>query len=43
VLINSNLHFHDAETRSYRDLLFSGSAWLTAGIADGDSAMSVRL
>jgi hypothetical protein len=43
VLINSNLHFRDAETRSYRDLLFSGGAWLTAAIADGDSAVCARL
>jgi predicted O-methyltransferase YrrM len=43
VLISSNLHFRDAETRCYRDLLFSGGAWLTAAIADGDTAMSIRL
>jgi predicted O-methyltransferase YrrM len=43
VLISSNLHFRDAETRAYRDLLFDGGAWLTAAIADGDTAMSVRL
>ena len=43
VLISSNLHFRDAETRAYRDLLFAGGAWLTAAIADGDTAMSVRL
>jgi hypothetical protein len=43
VLISSNLHFRDAETRSYRNLLFSGGAWLTAAIADGDTALSVRL
>ena len=43
VLISSNLHFRDAETRGYRDLLFAGGAWLTAAIADGDTAMSVRL
>jgi len=43
VLISSNSHFRDAETRSYRNLLFSGGAWLTAAIADGDTALSVRL
>jgi hypothetical protein len=43
VLISSNLHFRDADTRAYRDLLFDGGAWLTAPIADGDTAMSVRL
>ena len=43
VLISSNLHFRDAETRAYRDLLFDGGAWLTAAIADGDTVMSVRL
>ena len=43
VLISSNLHFRDAETRAYRDLLFDSGAWLTAAIADGDTAMSVRL
>jgi hypothetical protein len=43
VLIGSNLHFRDAETRSYRDLPFSGGAWLTAAIADGDTAVSARL
>ena len=43
VLISSNLHFRDAETRAYRDLLFAGGGWLTAAIADGDTAMSVRL
>ena len=43
VLISSNLHFRDAETRAYRDLLFAGGAWLTAAIAGGDTAMSVRL
>ena len=43
VLISSNLHFRDAETRGYRDLLFAGGAWLTAAIADGDTALSVRL
>ena len=43
VLISSNLHFRDAETRAYRELLFDGGAWLTAAIADGDTAMSVRL
>jgi hypothetical protein len=43
VLISSNLHFRDAETRAYRDLLFDGDAWLSAPIADGDTAMSVRL
>jgi predicted O-methyltransferase YrrM len=43
VLISSNLHFRDADTRAYRDLLFEGGAWLTAAIADGDTAMSVRL
>src|SRR5262245_50153357 len=43
VLISSNLHFRDAETRAYCDLLFAGGAWLTAAIADGDTAMSVRL
>jgi predicted O-methyltransferase YrrM len=43
VLISSNLHFRDAETRAYRELLFAGGAWLTAAIADGDTAMSVRL
>ena len=43
VLISSNLHFREAETRAYRDLLFAGGAWLTAAIADGDTAMSVRL
>src|SRR5262245_18682054 len=43
VLISSNLHFRDAETRSYRDLLFSGDAWLTGAIADGDTAISIRL
>jgi predicted O-methyltransferase YrrM len=42
VLISSNLHFRDAETRAYRELLFDGGAWLTAAIADGDTAMSVR-
>src|SRR5262249_37155575 len=40
---SSNLHFRDAETRAYRHLLFAGDAWLTAAIADGDTAMSVRL
>ena len=43
VLISSNLHFRDGETRAYRDLIFGGKAWLTAAIADGDTAMSVRL
>jgi predicted O-methyltransferase YrrM len=43
VLISSNLHFRDAETRAYRELLFDGGAWLTAAIADGDTAMSVRV
>jgi predicted O-methyltransferase YrrM len=43
VLISSNLHFRDAETRAYRELLFADGAWLTAAIADGDTAMSVRL
>jgi hypothetical protein len=43
VLISSNLHFRDAETHSYRDLLFSGDAWLTGAIADGDTAISVWL
>jgi predicted O-methyltransferase YrrM len=43
VLISSNLHFRDADTRAYRDLLFDGGAWLTAALADGDTAMSVRL
>jgi predicted O-methyltransferase YrrM len=43
VLISSNLHFCDAETRAYRNLLFDGGAWLSAAIADGDTAMSVRL
>ncbi|MBV8108190.1 MAG: hypothetical protein JO012_00330 [Hyphomicrobiales bacterium] len=43
VLISSNLHLRGAETRAYRDLLFAGGAWLTAAIADGDTAMSVRL
>jgi hypothetical protein len=43
VLISSNLHFRDVETHSYRDLLFSGDAWLTGAIADGDTAISVRL
>jgi predicted O-methyltransferase YrrM len=43
VLISSNLHFLDAETRAYRDLLFGGGQWLTAAISDGDTAMSVRL
>ncbi|MGA7490172.1 MAG: class I SAM-dependent methyltransferase [Xanthobacteraceae bacterium] len=43
VLISSNLHFRDAEARAYRELLFAGGAWLTAAIADGDTAMSVRL
>jgi predicted O-methyltransferase YrrM len=43
VLISSNLHFRDADTRAYRDLLFGGGGWLTAAIADGDTAMSVRL
>jgi predicted O-methyltransferase YrrM len=43
VLISSNLHFRDAETRAYRDLLFDGGGWLSAPIADGDTAMSVRL
>jgi predicted O-methyltransferase YrrM len=43
VLISSNLHFRDAETRAYRDLLFGGGQWLTTAIADGDTAMSVRL
>ena len=43
VLISSNLHFRDAETRAYRHLLFAGDAWLTAAIADGDTAVSVRL
>jgi predicted O-methyltransferase YrrM len=43
VLISSNLHFRDAETRAYRDLLFGGGEWLTAAISDGDTAMSVRL
>jgi predicted O-methyltransferase YrrM len=43
VLISSNLHFHDAQTRAYRDLLLEGRAWLTAAIADGDTAMSVKL
>jgi len=42
-LISSNLHFRDAETRAYRDLLFAGGAWLMAAIADGGTAMSVRL
>jgi predicted O-methyltransferase YrrM len=42
VLISSNLHFRDAETRAYRDLIFAGKAWLTAAIADGDTALSVR-
>jgi len=37
------IRFRDAETRAYRDLLFAGGAWLTAAIADGDTAMSVRL
>jgi predicted O-methyltransferase YrrM len=43
VLISSNLHFRDAETRAYRDLLFDGGGWLTAAIAEGDTAVSVRL
>src|SRR5262249_61561049 len=43
VLISSNLHFRDAETRAYRDLLFAGGGWLTAAIAGGDTAMSGRL
>jgi predicted O-methyltransferase YrrM len=43
VLISSNLHFRDAETRAYRELLFEGGAWLSAAIADGDTAVSVRL
>jgi predicted O-methyltransferase YrrM len=43
VLISSNLHFRDAETRAYRELLFDDGTWLTAAIADGDTAMSVRL
>jgi predicted O-methyltransferase YrrM len=43
VLISSNLHFRDADTRAYRDLLFDGGDWLTAALADGDTAMSVRL
>ena len=43
MLISSNLHFRDAETRAYRDLLFGGGQWLTAAISDGDTAMSVRL
>jgi predicted O-methyltransferase YrrM len=43
VLISSNLHFRDADTRAYRDLLFDGGAWLSAPIAHGDTAMSVRL
>jgi hypothetical protein len=43
VLISSNLHFRDAQTRAYRDLIFDGKAWLTAAIADGDTAMSIRL
>jgi hypothetical protein len=43
VRIGSNLHFRDAETRSYRDLPFSGGVWLTDAIADADTAMSVRL
>jgi tRNA G37 N-methylase Trm5 len=43
VLISSNLHFRDAETRAYRELLFDGGTWLTGAIADGDTAMSVRL
>jgi hypothetical protein len=43
VLINSNPRFRDAATRSYRALLFSGGARLTATIADGDTAVSARL
>jgi predicted O-methyltransferase YrrM len=43
VLISSNLHFRDAETRAYRELLFDGGAWLSAAIADSDTAMSVRV
>lgn len=43
VLISSNLHFRDAETRAYRDLLFDGGGWLTAAITEGDTAVSVRL
>jgi predicted O-methyltransferase YrrM len=43
VLISSNLHFRDAETRAYCDLLFNGDKWLTAWIVDGDTAMSIRL
>jgi predicted O-methyltransferase YrrM len=43
VLISSNLHFRDAETRTYRELLFEGGTWLSAVIADGDTAISVRL
>jgi predicted O-methyltransferase YrrM len=43
VLISSNLHFHDAQTRAYRDLLFEGRAWLSAPIANGDTALSVKL
>jgi predicted O-methyltransferase YrrM len=42
VLISSNLHFRDAETRAYRNLIFDGKNWLTAAIADGDTALSVR-
>ena len=43
VLISSNLHFRDAETHAYCDLLFNGDKWLTAWIVDGDTAMSIRL
>src|SRR5262245_59771380 len=42
VLISSNLHFRDAETRAYRDMLFESKAWLTAAIVDDDTALSVR-
>ena len=42
VLISSNLHFRDAQTRAYRNLIFDGKAWLTAAITDGDTALSVR-
>jgi len=43
VLISSNLHFRDAQTRAYHDLLFEGGDWLTAAIAEDDTAISIRL
>lgn len=42
VLISSNLHYTDVETREYLELLFTSSRWRSAAIGDGNTVMSVR-